>query len=258
MLLPAEDKPIEKYHEEKLKESFDKLSVVQDRSRDELRGLWSKMILLSSGILGFSVSLVSAELLLQQISITFLKLGWFFLIANVGSGLYLLAKETGFQQGESLRESLHQMDRREIGLEKALRKGEEGRRFMALELLHGLRLIPKEKLVSKEGERLIDQYKKSFESWKFIKNPERFYSYKDKRKLNITTKVFYLSFGTALFLLMLSVLFYESQHPNAPRRSNLRTDPSINSGLLTQITPTLESDRQLPIIINRSLVWRQT
>lgn len=193
---------IEDYYNKLVDERLKDLKETVGRSRNELRDLWYKMILLDTGILGFSISLALGEIIQDRVNFTTLKFGWLFLLINIAIGLYLLTKESKLQSQESMRWTFYQMDQRDIESERKAGRYDKYK-FGALVLLHGLRDGIK---VSKLGYELINKYKKDLGSWNAIKDPERFYTPRDRNILIGVTNSFYISFGFSLAMLMFAVL----------------------------------------------------
>lgn len=189
---------------ENLQKNFSSYDTKRENHRHEKRELWYKIILLSSAILGFSVTLFSSEYL-ENISGFVLKICWFVFIINIISGLYLLTKESDFEHASSTAKMFEMWDRSELPM--SLEKEEDRNKFLALTYLHTLRTVsPREKIFSDLTISIFERVKKELTSWKSISDPKNFYSYSHLKEINVVTEIFYTSFIVALILLILSVI----------------------------------------------------
>jgi len=168
--------------------------------RTEKRELWGRVILLSSAILGFSVTMFTGDHL-QLFSFGMLRVGWGLLLLSILGGLFLLKKESEFEQEQGLASLARKWDEADFVL--PLKTQLEKDRYLALIYLHNLRGVSDEEMpFSALATTIFEAHKKSLSSWNMIKNPDKFYSYSHFQALNRTTNFFYSSFVLALIFLV--------------------------------------------------------
>jgi hypothetical protein len=132
-----------------------------------------------------------------------IKMGWALFLINIVCGILLFLKESLYYNEELLREGLFEFDNNKINDTDKDRK-------IALLMLHKLRVAqPKELGLSKYAYSLIDKYKTQFDSWNIVKNPEKFYSFENKKYLNRLTMDFYATFVGGLFSLLIAVMLFQ-------------------------------------------------
>lgn len=172
--------------------------------RKERRELWSRVILLSSAILGFSITIASNGRLFIGIA-PLIRIGWALFLLNILCGLFLLKKESEFQQSQSLANLARAWDETEISIPPKTQIDKD--KFVALLYLHDLRAIPPKELpFSEYAKNIYSKNKDTLTSWKMIKNPEKFYSYSHMRSINFASYLFYGSFVVAIIFLITSVV----------------------------------------------------
>jgi len=174
--------------------------------RKEKRELWSRIILLSSAILGFSVTMFSSDYL-SIISPLFLKMGWGLFLINILCGLFLLKRESEFELSQSTANFSRKWDEMDLGYPTKSIDKDGKQKFLALLYLHNLRTMSEKELpFSQHATDIFEKNKKSLTSWQMIKNPEKFYSYSHMNIINWASKYFYGSFVLAMFFLVASVI----------------------------------------------------
>lgn len=173
------------------------------RFRSEKRELWNNIIILSSAILAFSVTMVSGV----HIEISWLlKMGWGLFLINILCGLFLLKKESEFQQEQSLANLAQKFD--EVDIETPPKTQGDKDKFVGLLYLHSLRgTPPKELPFSPYAKDIFERVKGELQSWRMIKNPQKFYSYSHMAMINKTSYFFYGSFVLAIIFLISAVIF---------------------------------------------------
>jgi hypothetical protein len=171
--------------------------------RDEKRSLWNKIILLSSAIIGFSVTMSSVESL-PTYSFFLLKFSWALFMVNILCGLALLKKESEFEREQKLASLSQEWDKIELTI--PVKTQEDKDKFLALTYLHCLRVTPpEENPFSKKATDIFEKNKKSLTSWQMIKNPEKFYSYSHMKNISLLSNYFYGSFTLSMIFLIVSV-----------------------------------------------------
>ena len=172
--------------------------------RQEKRSLWEKVVLLSSAILGFSVTMLSKESSLTIYRCMF-EIGWGLFLSNILIGLFLLKEESEFEQSQALANSARKWDEDEMNI--PVKSKQDKDKFLALVYLHGVRTTkPSENHFSEYATKIYESNKKGLTSWKMIKNPEKFYSYSHLNIINKMMTCFYATFTLALIFLVLAVV----------------------------------------------------
>jgi hypothetical protein len=183
---------------------FNKYQEISSRVRLERRELWEKIILLSSAILGFSVTMFSKDFS-AIIYLPILKIGWGLFFVNILCGLLLLKKESDFELQQAIANVARKWDEEEMNI--PVKTQEDKDKFITLTYLHSLRTIPSNELpFSKWARDIFEVNKGNLTSWKMIKNPEKFYSYSHLQLINRATTIFYGSFALAILSMILSVV----------------------------------------------------
>jgi len=185
--------------------AIEKYKVTSPSFRTEKRDLWNKVILLSSAILGFSVTIFSKELSII-VSLCFLKVGWVMFLVNILCGLFLLKKEGEFEQQQILANLMQEWDKTEINIPVKTQNDKD--KFLTLTYLHGLRTTPeKENPYSQLAKDIFEKNKTLLTSWQMIKNPQKFYAYNHMKIISIGSNIFYGSFVFGIILLISAVIF---------------------------------------------------
>lgn len=183
--------------QEQKNKAFENLEKTIEGSRLETRSLWGKLLTTTLAILGFSFTLFSTDFLSSQIMCSaFAKylffFSWFSYFCTLVAGFYLLREETGLEREKALIKSFYADDIALIMSNIEYTQDKKNNMLLTLSFLHQKRLKEDSlNIYTKEVLDIFEANKKDLLSYRYVKNPDDFYTNKKEKNIDCLEKIFY-------------------------------------------------------------------
>lgn len=198
----------ENYLQNKSWEALHNLGERNSESRKEKRDFFAKLATLCLTILGFSLTLFSANLLSDLfsngISLFFLFVSWTMLLFSVVACFVFLKLESDFQDGQYTTQSLFANDNAEILDSNLNIKSDKKNDWIALRFLENTR-VTENNFWTQEAKDIFESHRGNLQSWRLVNKPEKFYSYSHRKRLLLIEKITYVLVPLALLLMVIGV-----------------------------------------------------